>query len=235
MLKTWSYTRLSVFEECPFRAELAYVQKVPEPQRPLPRGKSEHANDRGSRIHEVCEHYVIGKSDVTTPEMDHFLKDFNELRDAKQEGRVFCEEEWGFDKDWTPTETWNDSNTWARIKLDAVLINPDERSAVVIDYKTGKKFGNEFKHGQQCQLYAIAAFIRFPNISVVRTELWYLDQKVKTIVFYRREDIGRLMANFTKRAIALTECTEFFPKPSLHACKWCPYGAKGTGHCSDGV
>ena len=42
-------------------------------------------------------------------------------------------------------------------KLDA-YVKEDDTSARVIDYKTGKRFGNEIGHSQQCLLYAIAAF-----------------------------------------------------------------------------
>ena len=59
-LKTWSYSRLGVFEQCKFRAKLQYVDKIPEPARPLPEGKTEHANDRGTRVHEEAEIFVRG-------------------------------------------------------------------------------------------------------------------------------------------------------------------------------
>ena len=46
---------------------------------------------------------------------------------------------------------------------------------VVIDYKTGKRWGNEVKHAQQTQLYALGTALRYDEIQNVYTELWYLD------------------------------------------------------------
>ena len=41
---------------------LKHDQGIPEPQRPLPPGKTEHADDRGTRIHQSVEDYVAGRS-----------------------------------------------------------------------------------------------------------------------------------------------------------------------------
>ena len=49
---------MTTFEQCKFRAKLQYVDKIPEPERPLPPGKTEHANDRGTRIHDAAENFV---------------------------------------------------------------------------------------------------------------------------------------------------------------------------------
>jgi len=68
MISSWSYSRVTDFEKCKFLAWLKYDQKIPEPERPLPPGKTEHANDRGTRIHDGCEQYVNGLSDFLPPE-----------------------------------------------------------------------------------------------------------------------------------------------------------------------
>ena len=44
-IKAWSYSRLVDFEKCKLSAKLKYLDRIPEPARPLPPGKSEHAND----------------------------------------------------------------------------------------------------------------------------------------------------------------------------------------------
>jgi hypothetical protein len=82
------------------------------------------------------------------------------VRDEFKAGNVSLEGEWGFDKDWIPTD-WH--SAWLRVKGDAVLTRPGQ--AVVIDHKTGRKHGNELKHGEQVQLYAIATLIRNPALS----------------------------------------------------------------------
>jgi hypothetical protein len=42
-----SFSRLQNFEKCKYLAKLMYIDRIPEPERPLPPGKTEHANDRG--------------------------------------------------------------------------------------------------------------------------------------------------------------------------------------------
>ena len=94
----------------------------------------------------------------TGQEGRQFEKEFAELRAGSLEGTVELEGQWGFTIDWTPTG-WLSEDTWARIKLDA-YVKEDDSSARVIDYKTGKRFGNEITHSQQCLLYAIGAFMK---------------------------------------------------------------------------
>ena len=62
---------------------------------------------------------------------------------------------------WEPTG-WISPDTWARVKLDA-LVSETDTSARVIDYKTGKQFGNEIAHSQQALIYAIGTFFMYPR------------------------------------------------------------------------
>jgi len=169
---SWSFSRLGDFEKCRKYYEIKHIKKIPEPERPLPPGKAEHANDRGSRVHDNLETYVRGEHDALCPEADkHFGAHADFLRLLYELGAVELEGEWGFDKDWeiTPWDT-----AWLRMKLD-VLVHVGDDEAIVIDYKTGRKFGNEVKHSQQLQLYALATFLRHPHLEVISAELFYID------------------------------------------------------------
>jgi hypothetical protein len=42
MITSWSHSRIVDFEACKYRAWLKYDQKIPEPERELPEGKTEH-------------------------------------------------------------------------------------------------------------------------------------------------------------------------------------------------
>ena len=70
-IRSWSYSRLLDFEACPLKAKLKIIDKIPEPERELPPGKTEHANDRGTRIHLECENFVKGQGPFPK-EMKHF-------------------------------------------------------------------------------------------------------------------------------------------------------------------
>jgi CRISPR/Cas system-associated exonuclease Cas4 (RecB family) len=222
---TWSYSALKVFEECPYRTYISRVKKVREPSGP--------AAERGTEIHQQAEDFVSGKLGELPDTLKKFEDEFHELRTLFNDAKVELEGEWGFDLDWNPVG-WVEQATWARIKLDA-LVHEDETSARVIDYKTGKKWGNEITHSQQCLLYAIGTFFRYPHLQFVKTELWYLDKSETTIKTFTREQAMNFAPGFYNRAIAMTTCTDFAPTPSKSACKWCSFRKGDEPECTWGV
>lgn len=231
-IAAWSYSRISVFEQCKLRAKLAYVDRIPEPPRPLPPGKTEHANDRGTRIHEAAEMFIKGGVELL-PELNSFKAEFLRLRDLYKQGKVALEGEWAVDREWTPT-SWKSSDAWARVKLDA-FVRLSKKHAVVIDYKTGKRFGNEIKHAEQGQLYQLAAFLKYPKLDTIDVELWYTDQNELSHMQYTREQGLRFFRNFDNRGKTMTSEQLFPANPNIFSCRWCPYGPKGTGHCTKGI
>lgn len=230
-LKSWSFSSLGDFEKCKFYSYLKRVEKIPEPERPLPPGKLEHANDRGSRIHDSAEMFVRGKEKHLIPELRHFEPEFMRLRESFTAGMVSLEGEWGMSKDWEPAD-WK--KAWFRLKLDALMfLSP--REAVAIDYKTGRKFGNEVKHAEQLQLYQLTTFLRYPELETIHTELWYLDQDELTTMTYQRHQGLRFKQKWNQRAESMMNATEFPPNPNVYSCKYCMYGPKGSGVCERGV
>ena len=221
-IKTWSFSRLGDFEKCRYRAKLKYLDKIPEPPRPLPPGKREHANDRGSRIHEAAELYVRGGVELL-PELADFRDQFDELKAHFSQGKVSLEGEWAFDRDWQPV-AWMSNTAWVRMKLDA-FVQVTEDHAKVIDYKTGKKYGNEIKHTEQGQLYQLAAFIKYPELESIDVEFWYTDQGTDSTspLHFTRTQGTAYFNKFHNRGASLTDATEFPPNPNAFSCKWCPY------------
>lgn len=224
-VSAWSYSALKVFEECPYRTYISRVKRIQEPSSP--------AADRGTQIHNEAEDYVKGEKDALPANLEKFREDFERLEEMYRQGLVELEGEWAFDLEWKRTG-WMSQDCWARIKLDA-FIKQTETSAVVIDYKTGKKFGNEIPHSQQCLLYAIAAFMREPELEFVQTELWYLDHGEKTVKGYSREEAMVFMPGFHQRAVTMTTATEFEPQPSKQNCRWCSFGKGEEPPCQWGI
>jgi len=219
-IKSWSYSRLTDFETCAYRAKLKIVDKIPEPERPLPEGKTEHANDRGTRIHELCEGFVRGLNPLP-PEAEKFRDEFESLATKFTKGLVSLEGEWGFTKEWNVTDFFA-KDVWLRVKCDAVVfLSP--KHVLVIDYKTGRKFGNEIKHGEQVQLYALALMCKMPEIETVDVELWYLDQNELTHETKPGSKWLYQLKPFTNRGLKMTMAKEFPPSPSKYACQYCPY------------
>ena len=233
-IKAWSFSRLTDFEKCKARAKFLYVDRIKEPARPLPPGKLEQANDRGSRIHEAAELFVRSPEpgDLIT-ELSSFAPEFFKLRELYHAGYVSLEEDWAHNDAWEPCG-WNSDDVWLRLKLDA-FARISETEAVVIDYKTGKRDGNEIKHGQQGNLYQLSAFLRYPELATVHVEFWYLDQNELSHSIYTRAQGMRHLKPFNDRGLAMTTCEDFKPSPSAWNCKWCAFGPRQLGICKDGV
>ncbi len=232
MADSWSFSKLGDFQKCRKYFWLKHEQKIPEPDRPLKPGQTEHANDRGSRIHDSCELYVRGDSDDLAPEAEkHFGLKIDLLRHLHTEGVVELEGNWGMSKDWDIAE-WNQA--WLRLKLD-VLVHLSPDSAIVIDYKSGKKWGNEVKHDQQLQLYALVTFLRYPELETVQAELWYVDQGETTSKTYTREQSLRYRRTYDRQGADITGCSVWPANPNKYSCQWCLYGPEHSGHCAVGV
>jgi RecB family exonuclease len=223
---SWSYSKLLDFEQCRYRFRLKHIDKVPE--------EKHEAADRGTAIHTMAENFVLGKTKTLNAELHHFADDFIALRRMYVDQQVSLEGEWGFDKEWMPAAY---RTAWLRMKADAVAFKQKDH-AIVIDYKTGKKWGNEVKHGEQVQLYALATAIRQPEVKDVTVELWYLDKDELTTVHYTREHVMTFVKPFHNRAVKIDKAFDsnrFEPNPNQFTCQWCPYGPNKGKQCEHGV
>ena len=153
LIPAWSHSTLKTFETCAYRSYIAKVKRISEDYGP--------AAKRGSEIHDQAERYVDGTLSEFPDTLSKFTTQFKDLKTMYDDGKVELEGEWGFTIEWEACH-WMAKNVWARIKLDAI-VHEDDTSARVIDYKTGRQFGNEISHGQQALTYAIGSFFRYPD------------------------------------------------------------------------
>ena len=214
-IKAWSFSALEVFEKCAYRAFLSKVEKIPTESSP--------ALERGNRVHEAIEHYIQGQSDILIKEVKSHRGYIDDLRKLYAEGSVMIEDEWAYDTEWSVTE-YRTSDAWCRMKLDA-MINEDETTATVVDWKTGQKYG--LKHSQQGQLYAIGAFLMFPKLQNITVIFKYTDRNEELEKVYSRDEAMYFLPKWTERGRRMTSATEFPPSPSPFNCKWCDY----KDHC----
>jgi RecB family exonuclease len=223
-----SFSRLQNFEKCKYMAKLMYIDKIPEPERPLPAGKTEYANERGSRIHDAAEMYVRGGVELI-PELHKFKAEFDELRTLFEQGRVQLEGEWAVNLEWEPV-AWGSHDAWCRMKLDALVLSENGTHARVIDYKTGKRHGNEIKHTEQGQIYQLATFLRYPELESADVEFWYTDLGETDIKHYSRVQGTQYFNKYNDRLLAISTCEEFPPNPNAFSCRWCPYNGNACEH-----
>jgi len=214
-ITTWSYSSLSKFEQCPYAVYLSKIEGIKEPAGP--------AADRGSAIHKVWEDYIQGN---TTKLVDAGKKPNIELADTLREayanGEVEIEEEWTVDRNWDPVPP-KTPEVWGICKLD-VFRRDSPTSAQIIDHKSGTSWGKAVKHGDQGMVYAVNAFMRYPDLGLVSTQFNYVDEGVLSQpTYWRRHEIDLFRMRLDKRAHRLTSATDFPPAPSKHNCKWCRY------------
>jgi CRISPR/Cas system-associated exonuclease Cas4 (RecB family) len=219
-VKAWSFSALKKYESCAHATYLGKVEKIKETSGP--------AAERGSMIHDRAEKFIRGELGEDVP---HLLSKVKarvlELRERfeRQPFPMTMEEDWGFTVQWKPTG-WTDADTWCRQKLD-VFYQDSATSAVIVDWKSGKKFGNEIKHGEQALHYAIGAFMKYPFLDYLQTEFQYTDLGEKMTKNYTRDRALLHMPKIHERAIIMTTATSFPPNPSKVNCRYCYYRESG--------
>ena len=221
-LTSWSFSRYSIYRQCPALAKYKFIDRIKEPGSP--------AMERGDRIHKAAESYIKGERDDLAPELQTFAAELAGLREQAADGTVRAEESWAFRSDWSVT-TYDDWNgCWLRIKTDCTRVLGTH--ADIFDWKSGK-FRQE-RHEEylaQLDLYALGAFKIIPGLESVRPYLVYTDQD---LVFsehtYHAPEVPTLQTEWGLRVRAMMADTQFPPVPGNH-CRWCHFRRSNGGPC----
>jgi len=221
-IAAWSFSRWHTYETCPRQARYKYIDKLPDPSGP--------AAQRGSEIHEQAERFVAGHIVELPNTLRRFSDEFAELRRST---RVEVEQQWAFTADWQPTD-WFASDTWCRMKVDVVaFVKHDRKSAArIIDHKTGREREH---HEKQFELYALGAFVVLPQIQVVLTENWYLDQGDIVDRVFEASEIDALKQLWQRRTSDMLTDRLFAAHGRPHVeCRWCAFAKSKGGPCERG-
>lgn len=209
---SWSYSGLKQMATCPYSVYLQRVEKHKAPPSP--------ALTRGSEVHDMCEQYLKGTVLEVPEEFKHWEDKLNELRDLTTKGTCWPEKELAFNKDWEMTG-WFADDCWCRFKAD-VIVQEDETSFRIIDWKTGRAHGNEFSHAEQLKYYAVALGMAIPEAEFISASMYYLDQGTQTLdKTFTREELVYFLPLVTERGLSLTERETWPATPSDSACRWC--------------
>lgn len=255
---SWSNSRWNDYAQCPARAHYKHIQKLPEPKSgPMDRGieiaKIEEAFFKGE-IKKLPIAKTKGKvespgdrNDPTTwPKWDGDLAKAirnglaihpniaPELNAAKKQKDMFCEENWGFKKDWSVTDYFDWTGCWLRVKVDVGWGATLGTICHLRDNKTGKYSEYDVeKYLEQLRLYAAAGAARFPHVTEFHVQLWFTDLGIahpeKPMVITRAEAL-KLQKKFTKQVQPMFSDTRFDPKPNS-GCRWCHFRRSNNGPC----
>lgn len=217
--KSWSYSLLDTYRTCPLRAKFKYIDKLPDP--------GNEYSARGNEMHDALERVV--KFGEPVPD---FARHFEPLLDTARANNAITERTYMFDDCWRPTD--DHSKAWLRVKQDLVVVNPGE-FVLTVDYKSGKKYGNEVKHMAQKSLYSVAASILWPDCEEYIAEMWYLDHNDISTKTFDRATLQMMRAKLDAEVSRMFDDKWFRPRPSAQNCKYCPYGPRAGGQCPVGV
>lgn len=217
LITAWSFSRYKTWFDCPFKAKLKFIDKLPEPGSP--------AMERGSAIHKMAEDFANGLMRTMPDELAKFKSEFLALKRAKPA----CEGEWAFTSDWEETGWFAKAPkaAWCRVKTDVFYVEKDKTTGNVIDHKTGKPKDD---HAEQLSLYALAAFIKYPQLKVCHAKLWYLDSGDEVSQTFVRAQMDELKAHWNGKVKPMLSDTRFAPKPG-NGCRWCHFSKSKNGPC----
>lgn len=156
---TWSYSSISLFQQCPRKYYRLRVAKdiVEPPQQHL---------IYGTDVHKAAEDYVCKGIDLPA-KYSAFKNMLDTLK--KIPGEKHCEYEMGLTKDLEPC-AFKAPDVWFRGIADLLVIDGD--SAHIIDYKTGKS--SQYADTKQLELLALLTFKHFRQVKTIKAGLVFL-------------------------------------------------------------
>ena len=209
MKYTWSYSSISLFQQCPRKYHrLRIVKDIVEPPQ-------EHLL-YGSAVHKAAEEYI--RDGTPLPEK---FSQFQAQLDAMKSlpGEKHCEYEMGLKKDFTPCG-FHDPDVWARGIADLLVINGDK--ARIIDYKTSKS--SQYADTKQLELLSLLTFKHFPEIKSIKAGLLFLIAEDLVPRTYNSEDQSEAWIKWITPVRALEAAMEndvWNPKPNFTCRKFC--------------
>ena len=256
--KSWSNSRWNDYAQCPARANYKHLMKLPEPKsiymdRGIEIAKMEESFFKGDTKtlpvwpNKNKVEMAGGRDDPKTwPKWDGNVKQAiknglaihpgiaPELKAAKKRKDLFCEENWGFDKNWLVVDYFDWNNCHLRIKVDVGWGAQTGEVVNLRDNKSGKY--NEYeieKYMEQLRLYAAGGAARFPHATEFHVQLWFTDLGVaypEQPLVISRDEALKLQKKFTKQVQPMFNDTRFDPTPN-NGCRFCHYRKSNGGPC----
>lgn len=207
---TWSHSGLKDFEGCARRYHEVKVLKN------YPFQETTHTI-YGKDVHKAIEDY--GKDSTPIPEK---YAQFKPVVDAvlRKSGRKLFEHEMGVTRDLQPCG-FNDPNRWVRGIADLLIINDDNLSARVVDWKTGN---NRYPDKDQLVLMSLMVFVHFPHIRQVKSALFFLVKETMTTHAMLRGEAEEAWWQYRERVakLEMSHKNDVWNPTQSPLCGWCP-------------
>jgi hypothetical protein len=212
---TWSHSALKDFEGCAKRYHEVKVLKR------FPFTDTKHTI-YGKDVHKAIEDY--GRDGKPMP--PEFVL-FQPVVDAllAKPGRKLFEHEMALTKDLRPCD-FKDDNRWVRGIADLLIVDDDNLTARVVDWKTGN---DKYPDRDQLTLMSLMVFAHFPHIRSVSSALFFIVKGSMVKHKMAREDADAAWWDYRERVAKLEAAHEFdvWNPSQSPLCGWCP-----VKHCT---
>lgn len=206
----WSHSALKDYEGCPKRYQEVRVLKNYK-------FTETEATKYGTQLHLAAEEYI--RDDKELPEQFLFIKDvLDSLK--KKPGRKLCEHQMALDINLQPCD-WKAKDVWVRGIADLLIVEDDNLTAWVVDYKTGN---NKYPDREQLKLMALMVFAHFPHIRKVNAALLFVVKNDMVKASFTREEAEPAWWDYRERIARIEQAHDtgvWNMKPSP-LCPWCP-------------
>jgi hypothetical protein len=202
-----SYSGIKAFEGCPRKYHDTKVVKL------YPREETEQTL-YGTLLHEQAEFFIKERKPL-----DDSFKFMQPVMDslAKMPGRKYPEYEMALTEKLTPCD-FHGEDYWVRGIADLVVVDDDNMTARVFDYKSG---GDKYPDTDQLMLMALLIFKYFPHVKQVSGALLFVMRGTLSKYRVNREQEAELWWRWRER-VAKLDAAHFhnrWPEKSSGLCK----------------
>ena len=207
---TWSHSSLKDYEGCARRYhEVKILKKYPF--------QETEATRYGTQLHLAAEEHI--RDDKPLPPQFAFIQPTLDAL-KKKPGRKLAEQKMALDEKLNPVG-WFDKTVWVRGIADLLILDDENLTAWVVDYKTGN---NKYPDREQLVLMSLMVFKHYPHIREVKSALLFVvkEDMVKHSMsvdeaeaeWWRyRERVGRIAASME---------ADVWNPTRTPLCGWCP-------------
>jgi len=210
MNRTWSYSSISLFQQCPRKYHrLRVVKDIVEPPQ-------DHLI-YGSAVHKAAEEYL--RDGTPIPEKFSYIE--RKIAPFKNmPGTMLCEHEMGVTRNLEPC-AFRDKDVWFRGIADLLIVNGDK--ARVADWKTSKS--SRYADRKQLELLSLLVFKHFPEVRSVSAGLVFLVADDLVTAKYERDAQEESWQVWLGEAHLLDQAFNndvWNPRPNFTCRGWCP-------------
>lgn len=216
---TWTYSKLTNYEDCPRRHYECDIMKHYDEGADKPQTKEDNPLLWGNYVHDQLAH-AISKGAKLDDQLAPYQKWVDRAHKWKNLGfELLVEQRIGYTTNFQPA-AWQAPGSWYRAKADLIAVKGPV--AIAPDWKTGK-----IKKDPPIQLGLTAQYVfaKYPDVHAVQTEYVWLQEDTTTPELFKRGDMKYLWGKVLPRVQAYQKALvdqKFPPKPGGLCRSYCP-------------